>query len=89
MAIINLEHRCPVCNALFCVSYDKSKLEKGLDTAIEYLGMLCDVEYGGIGRVLAKTVIKGKDYAIRELTGKAQYSFKCPKCGYESQLIIL
>lgn len=90
MSIVNLEHRCPVCNTLFRLSYDKTKLEKGLDGLIRCGAMIStamDGMGGYTGKTIADIAINGRDILIRQIAGRARYKFKCPKCNYESQII--
>lgn len=90
MSIVNLEHRCPVCNSLFRLSYNKTKLEKGFDDAIRFSAMLStalDGMGGYTGKKMADLALKGKDALVRKIIGRADYVFKCPNCNYESRII--
>lgn len=90
MSIVNLEHRCPVCNALFRLSYSKTKLEKGVEGAIRFGAMLSTASNGMggyTGTKIADLAISSKDVLVRKITGRACYVFKCPNCNYESRII--
>lgn len=84
MAITNLNHRCPICNTLFRVAYDRDKITKGLDITAD---VLLTLSSGFKGHFIANQMQKGRDILIRKITGRAQYKFKCPKCHYESDII--
>lgn len=90
MAIVNREHRCPICNTMFRVAYDKDKIIKGLDTTVRVLSVVVtgmNGVGGYTGKVLADEAIKGRDVLVRKLTGAAKYKFRCPRCNYETEVI--
>lgn len=84
MPIISVEHRCPCCNGRFRVSYDKSKVSKGLETVAK---ISAAYTYGPAGYLVVNELIKGQHILLRKMTGKGMYRFLCPHCRYESHVI--